>query len=234
MEGGLPMLPQPELSTRNQLLQLLKTQVNCCISDLSKELGITEMAVRRHVQSLEKDGLIRSMQVRQAMGRPMYRYSLTEQSDDLFPKNYPQLTLDLLSELEEQTGGSEVIDRMFQGRRDKLETRYKERMLDRPLSERVSELSAIQNTAGYMTEWEAVGSSDGMGNNAGGSDSYLLYEYNCPIAQVANRYRQACHCEKQLFENLLGARVERTECIVEGGMRCTYTISSSCQEAMGT
>jgi predicted ArsR family transcriptional regulator len=208
------MLPQQELSTRRQLLQLLKTQGNCCISDLSKALGITEMAVRRHIHSLERDNLIRSVLVRQPIGRPLYRYSLTEQADDLFPKNYPQLTLDLLSELEEQTGGVEVINRMFMGRQMKLEARYQERMAERSLADRVSELSAIQTAAGYMTEWEPT-EAEG---------AYQLYEYNCPIAQVANRYRQACHCEKQLFEQLLDATVERTECLADGDMRCTYAI----------
>jgi predicted ArsR family transcriptional regulator len=208
------MLLQQGLSTRRQLLQLLKTQGNCCISDLSKALDITEMAVRRHIHSLERDNLIRSVLVRQPMGRPLYRYSLTEQADDLFPKNYPQLTLDLLSELEEQTDGIEVIDRIFLGRQLKLEARYQERMAERSLADRVSELSVIQTTAGYMTEWEP----------AEAEGAYQLYEYNCPIAQVANRYRQACHCEKQLFEQLLDATVERTECLADGYMRCTYVI----------
>lgn len=208
------MLPQQEVSTRRQLLHLLKMQGNSCISELAKALGITEMAVRRHIHSLERDNLIRSLLVRQAMGRPLYRYSLTEQADDLFPKNYPQLTLDLLSELEEQSGGVEVIDRMFQGRRQKLEARYQERMADLTLADRVSELSSIQNAAGYMTEWEP----------AEEEGAYQLYEYNCPITQVANRYRQACHCEKQLFEHLLDAAVERTECMADGGTRCTYSI----------
>jgi predicted ArsR family transcriptional regulator len=211
------MLPQPEGSTRRQLLQLLKTQGNCCIRELSKALSITEMAVRRHIHTLERDNLIQSVLVRQAMGRPLYRYSLTEQADDLFPKNYPQLMMDLLSELEEQTGGAEVIDRMFQGRRDKLEARYRERMADRPLAERVAELSSIQNTGGYMTEWETSEEDD----------AFKLYEYNCPVAQVANQYRQACHCEQQLFERLLGASVERTECLADGGARCTYVIRAN-------
>jgi predicted ArsR family transcriptional regulator len=212
--GGMLMLPQEELSTRSQLLQMLKTQGNCSISDMAKAMGITEMAVRRHIQTLEGEGLIRATLVRQAMGRPSYRYALTEQSDDLFPKNYPQLTLDLLSELEELPDGSQVIDRLFEGRRDKLENRFLERMIDRSLEERVAELSAIQNAGGYMTEWVS-GEETGV---------YMLYEYNCPVAKVANRYRQACHCERQLFERLLDASVERTECLADGGTRCTYAI----------
>ncbi|WP_219637969.1 metalloregulator ArsR/SmtB family transcription factor [Cohnella sp. CFH 77786] len=209
------MLPQEDRSTRSQLLQMLKTQGNCSTSDMAKAMGITEMAVRRHIQTMERDGLIRSSLVRQAMGRPSYRYSLTEQADDLFPKNYPQLTLDLLSELEGQPGGSEIIDRMFEGRRDKLETRYRDRMQDLTLEERVAELAAIQNTGGYMTDWAPDADEPG---------AYKLYEYNCPVAQVANRYRQACHCERQLFERLLDAEVERTECLADGGQRCTYAI----------
>ncbi|KIL37254.1 transcriptional regulator [Cohnella kolymensis] len=207
-------MAEEQYSTRRQLLQLLKTQGSCGIGELSKPLGITEMAVRRHIHTLERDGLIRSTLVRQAMGRPMYSYSLTPEADDLFPKNYPQLTLDLLSELEEQTGGPEVIDLMFQGRRDKLEDRYRPQMQDKPLEDRVSELTSIQNAGGYMTEWE----------RAEDSGTLHLHEYNCPIAQVANRYRQACRCEQQLFETLLDAQVERTECLAEGGGRCTYAI----------
>lgn len=210
------MLPQQETSTRRQLLMLLKTQGDCCISELSLALGITEMAVRRHIHTLERDRLIQSVLVKQAMGRPLYRYSLTEESDDLFPKKYPQLALDLLSELEEQPGGVEVIDRIFEGRRDKLEKRYNDRMKDRPLNERVDELSSIQNLGGYMTEWE----------HNEGEESYILYEYNCPIAQVAKQYRQACQCEKQLFEQLLDAKVERIECLADGETRCTYVIQS--------
>lgn len=215
-------MPLEERSTRSQLLQMLKTQGSCSTGDMAKAMGITEMAIRRHIQSMEKDGLIQSSLVRQAMGRPSYRYSLTRESDDLFPKNYPQLALDLLQELEDQPGGSELIDRMFEGRRDKLEAKYRERMQSRSLEQRVAELSAIQNVGGYMAEWTEDETEPG---------TYKLHEYNCPVAQVANRYRQACHCERQLFEQLLDARVERTECLADGGRRCTYAIRAAAPTA---
>lgn len=209
------MQPQAERSTRSQLLQMLKTQGSCSTSDMAKAMGITEMAIRRHIQTMEKDGLIRTFLVKQAMGRPAYRYSLTKEADDLFPKNYPQLTLELLGELEEQPEGAEIIGRMFEGRRDKLESRYRDRMKNRSLSERVAALAEIQNAGGYMAEWTADRKEPG---------TYVLYEYNCPVAKVANRYRQACQCERQLFERLLDADVERTECLADGDRRCTYLV----------
>lgn len=212
------MLPQEERSTRSQLLQMLKTEGSCSTGDMAKAMGITEMAVRRHIQAMERDGLISSALVRQPMGRPCYRYSLTDQADHLFPKNYSQLALDLFAELEQAPSGPAMIDRMFEGRRDKLVNKYRDRMANRTLEERVAALSEIQNDGGYMTSWSADGNEP---------DAYQLHEYNCPVSQVANQYRQACHCELQLFERLLGAEVERTECLADGGKRCTYAIRGS-------
>ncbi|MFD0674209.1 helix-turn-helix transcriptional regulator [Cohnella sp. GCM10027633] len=207
-------MPKEEGSTRSRLLHLLRTGGSCAVNELAGALGITEMAVRKHLNAMEQDGHISVTAVRQTMGRPIYRYSLTEKADDLFPKNYSQLTLDLLAELEEDADGAAVIDRMFQGRRDKLAARYEERMKERPLEERVRELAVIQNGGGYMATWERTEDDGG----------YALHEYNCPIAHIADRFRQACHCEKQLFAQLLDADVERTECLAEGGGRCTYAI----------
>ncbi|MFC5529890.1 helix-turn-helix transcriptional regulator [Cohnella yongneupensis] len=206
--------PKEESSTRRRLLHLLKTGGKCTVSELSIALSITEMAVRRHLHAMEKDGIVGVTTVRQAMGRPLYRYALTAQADDYFPKNYSQLTLDLLAELEEQAEGTAVIDRMFQGRRDKLAQRYEERMRHRPLEDRVRELALIQNGGGYMATWERAEENGG----------FALHEYNCPIAHIANQFRQACHCEQQLFAQLLEADVERTECLADGGGRCTYAI----------
>jgi len=215
------MPPQVEgTTTRRRLIELLRTRGGCSIAELSRELGLTEMGVRRHLHKLERDGFVRSSPVRQAMGRPSYRYVLTASADDLFPKNYPFLTLELLGELEELSG-AEMVDRLFAGRRAKLEARYRDRMRDKSLPEKVAELAAIQNAGGYMAAWEA--------DRAGG---YVLYEYNCPIAQVANRYRQACRCEKALFGELLGAEVERTECLADGGTRCAYVIRAVAEPAV--
>ncbi|RUS48676.1 metalloregulator ArsR/SmtB family transcription factor [Cohnella sp. AR92] len=209
-------MPQAEEgTTRSQLVQMLRTRGSSSIAELARPLGITEMAVRRHIHSLEKDGLVSSSLLKQAMGRPSYRYRLTERADELFPKNYPHLTLELLGELEEVSGEA-IIGQLFEGRKRKLEAKYKDRMENKGLEEKVAELAGIQNAGGYMAEWEAAG--DG---------SYRLHEYNCPIAQVANRYREACRCEKRLFGDLLDADVERTECLADGGMRCTYLIRAA-------
>jgi len=200
-------------STRERILMLLKTGGRLNAGSLSSELGLTEMAIRRHMYALESEGSVNIVSVRQAMGRPLHAYELTAEADELFPKNYHMLALDLLGELADDPDTAALIDRMFDGRKNKLLERYEPRMAGKSLEQKVSELAAIQNAGGYMAEVEPQ--SDG---------SYILYEYNCPIAQVAGKYLQACKCELSLFKSLLDVPVERTECLAKGGGKCSYHI----------
>ncbi|QQZ59249.1 transcriptional regulator [Paenibacillus sonchi] len=199
-------------STRRMIMTLLKMKGPLTIGALAEELGITEMGVRRHVLQLEQEALAKTKVVRQAMGRPLHVYSLTERAEDHFPKSYHNLALELLRELDHGSG-QEAVNVLFEGRRKRMLAQYGPMMENRNLEERVAELSSIQNAGGYMAEWNQE--EDG---------SYVMQEYNCPIRQVATQYRKACQCEQALFEELLGAKVTRTECMAEGGQSCRYAI----------
>jgi predicted ArsR family transcriptional regulator len=208
------LIIENDTSTRKVLLTLMKTKGSSSVNEMAKELGITEMAIRRHLNMLERDGLIEAKLTRQAMGRPMHLYSLTLLADDLFPKNYHHLTLDLLGELD-SADGNNMASQLFERRKQRLLQKYMGRMEGKDLVDRVAELADIQNANGYMVRWET--------DDAG---CYVFTEYNCPIAQVAKQYNEACHCELALFRNLLGAEVERTECLTKGGNKCTYLVKT--------
>ncbi|MFD1955065.1 helix-turn-helix transcriptional regulator [Paenibacillus thailandensis] len=200
-----------ELSTREKIMHMLKTQGGLSAKEITEQLGITSMAVRRHIGTLEKDHLIQSRTVRQPMGRPTAVYSLSPQADAFFPKNYGTIALDLLGELAEESGGA-MVDRLFERRMKTLQSKYEKKLARKPFDEQVALLADIQNDNGYMVE---------LVNDGG---EHVLTEYNCPIAQVANRYPHACTCEQKLFETLLDADVQRTECLTEGGSKCVYRI----------
>ncbi|MEK3883588.1 HTH domain-containing protein [Paenibacillus sp. PL2-23] len=204
---------RPGVTTRERILVLLKTKGRLNAGELSSQLALTEMAIRRHMYELEREGVIRISSVRQKMGRPLHAFELTANADALFPKNYDTLALDLLAELNEDPATQPLIIAMFEGRRRKLHERYAPRMEGRGLEERVYELAHIQNAGGYMAEVEQLG--DG---------GYKLHEYNCPITGVAGQYEQACSCELSLFRGLLETDVQRTECLAKGDSRCTYVI----------
>jgi predicted ArsR family transcriptional regulator len=214
-EGGAAAAPG---ITRGRLLRLLRTRGRMNAGMLAAELGLTEMAIRRHMHELERQGSVSIVPVRQPKGRPLHLYELTTGADRYFPKNYHTLTIDLLAELEADPDTSPLIGRMFEGRRRKLQERYLPRMAGKSLEERVQELTIIQNGGGYMAEMERAD-----------NDGYWLHEYNCPITDVAGTYEQACGCELELFRSLLGVQVNRTECLAKGGSRCSYAIGSARQ-----
>lgn len=111
-------------STREQILHLLKTDGPMTVSDLAEKLDITEMAVRRHLNTLERDQMIGSRLLRQAMGRPTSQFYLTDKADEYFPKNYHTFALSLLEDIEE-TEGPEAVERLFERRKDRLTKSFK-------------------------------------------------------------------------------------------------------------
>lgn len=202
-------------STRDQILHMLKVKGSLSVSDMAVDLGITEMAVRRHLNTLERDNLIKSTLVRQAMGRPTNVYSLSQEADELFPRNYSHLTLDFLRDLQDIDGLGKV-EMLFRRRENRLEETYRNQMQG-DLEERVAKLAELQNDKGYMVEWEKDSSGDG----------YRIEEFNCPISQVAREYNQACSCELSLFRRVLNAQVEQTSCMAKGGDKCVFEIKEA-------
>ncbi|WP_048601260.1 helix-turn-helix transcriptional regulator [Rubeoparvulum massiliense] len=201
-------------STRDQIVLLLKREGSMSVGDLAKSLDITEMAVRRHLHTLERDMLIHSTLVRQAMGRPSHVYSLTEEAEAHFPNNYAELVVEILQDME-AVAGKEKVDRFFERREQRLHNEMQKVIsTDLSLPQRVERLVQFQNERGYMAEWDQ--DADGR---------YIVRELHCPIADVARQFEKACHCELQLFTNVLQARVERTQCMALGtGEHCVYTV----------
>nr|WP_040340287.1 metalloregulator ArsR/SmtB family transcription factor [Fictibacillus macauensis] len=201
-------------STRSVIVQMLKRQKDLTVTQMAGELGVTEMAVRRHLHALEKDALIEATLVRQPMGRPLSVYRLSEEAEEQFPRNYAGLTLEFMQDFQD-IAGNDVVDDLFARRESRLYEQYAPRMAHTTFEDQVAELTAIVNEAGYMAEWEKTDAH------------YEIKEFNCPIAKVADHYEQACHCELSLFKKLLGTtRVERTECLAKGGSCCKYRIAA--------
>ncbi len=200
-------------STRREILMTLKKQGGMTADELSEVLGITAMGVRRHLMTLERDGLVQYKPVQRGVGRPSYVYSLTELADDLFPKNYEQFATELLNILR-ITDGEEKIEELFAKRMERLEAAYAPYLANKDLPEQIAELTRIQNANGYLAEWEHV--EDG---------TYVFVEHNCAIAKIANTCNFACDYELELLKKLLDAdEIVRESHMGSGDISCRYRI----------
>jgi len=94
--------------TRRQIVEILKQRGRATVDELSKEIGITLMAVRLHLVVLERDGLVIRGSVREGPGRPTLVYRLTEQAEEVFPKHYDQLANNLLAAAKTELGAEGV------------------------------------------------------------------------------------------------------------------------------
>ncbi len=200
-----------DLSTRRQILQILRTEGNSTAQQLAEKLQITSMGVRRHLTTLERDGLIQMQAQRQPTGRPTFVYGLTPAGFETFPKSYDLLATQVLDVVRASEGDARVAQ-IFAGRMEQLYEQFAPRMTGKNLGERIQELAKIQDEAGYMARWEKV------------KGGYLLKEQNCAIYRVACRFQDACQFEIELFRRLLDADLERVEHQVRGDLACTYFI----------
>lgn len=209
-----PMTHQEETSTRREIINILRTAGPLTVGELGDRLGITHVAVRRHLTSLERDGLVTSVQERLPMGRPTRVYSLTDAADELFPKKYGALTLEVLDFL--NNTDPNLVEGFFANRGQALIEKYGPDVKSgRTLADRVARLSDVQMANGYLASYEA--NEDG---------SLVLKEFNCPVHQISRKYDHACHHELEFFKTVLGTEnVQRVECIAKGGGCCRYTIS---------
>lgn len=207
-------MPKDTVSTRDQIVHMLKVEGALTVGEMANRLGITEMAVRRHLNTLERDNYITASLQRQAMGRPTHIYSLSREAEHFFPKDYQSVTLDLLRDIKDMDG-EEKVAHLFQRREERMYGEYSRQIKGDTLEDRLDEIMEIQNEKGYMVDWfkdEQTG-------------EYILSEYNCPIADVAAEFNIACQCELNLFRRLLpDTEVFRTECKTEEGDKCRYVI----------
>ena len=209
-------------STQDTILLHMKKTGQVSVGDLCDVLGITAMAVRRHLTRLQKEGLVESKMVRQSRGRPSYRYFLSEKADSLFPKGYQTLAEDLLDAVYEQSGAKGVLELLKIRNRKRID-RLKVRVEGMDLDERVKEVARIFSEEGYMTEWEALESGD-----------FFIFQRHCALHDVATKYRQVCGLEPQLMESLLGVKVSRQKYMLNDDPVCGYLVEKTKDETAET
>lgn len=205
------------ITTKEQILELLKKYKQLSVAELASFLNITEMAVRRHLNTLEKEKMVQTVLVRKAMGRPINLYQLTEAGEESFPRNYANLTIDLLRDIEELSG-EEMVHQLFIRRKKRLLDKYEPVLQETEFAAKIAKLAQIQNENGYMVEWER--NDDG---------SFSFKEYNCPISRIAQSYPIACQCEQELFQEILQtSEIECKACFaIDDSPYCYYKIKES-------
>lgn len=212
MTSGI-LKDNPE-NTHQAVLFHLKRQKEMTVADLCEALGITSMAVRRHLSGLQADGLVDARLTKVSRGRPTYRYKLTEEAEKLFPSAINNFAVELLDAVYEAKGSSGVAE-LLELRDEAVARRLLPLLEGLGIEERVAAVVKIFSENGYMTEFKRT--EDG---------GFFIYQQHCAVHNLAIKYPAICGLEGQLLEKLLGVKAERTKYLMDGDQVCGYLVQA--------
>jgi predicted ArsR family transcriptional regulator len=196
--------------TRERILLLLRRHGRLSAPRLAELLQLTSVGVRRHLALLERDGLVGATIEKPRRGRPAAVYRLTDAGLETFPRHYDEVAREALTFLKGRDAAT--LSQFLAWRNERLAASYAGRVEGDTLAERTDALAEVLNEQGFMAEVEPV---DG---------GLRLCQHNCTVEHLATELPDLCASEAELFERLLGTRVERETTIVDGAVRCETRI----------
>src|SRR5436190_11132645 len=196
-------------STRGRIVTLLRGTTKT-VNDLAGELELTDNAVRAHLLSLERDGLIKQSGLQRGTRKPHFAYELTTEAENLFPKAYDALLIQLISVLKgkltpavleqvlREVGRSLAGDHIGSGKRGDLESRA---------GRALKALEAIGGSARLEKEGKQV----------------FIRSGSCPIATAVAEHPEVCQLAEALLTEIIGTKIQE-QCDREGAPRCRFEI----------
>lgn len=202
-------------SPAERVLMALKMHGALSSAALGARLGTTGEAARQQLARLAEEGLVVASSEARGVGRPTQSWSLTLAAQSRFPDTHAALTVQLLDIVRTSLGDA-ALDTLISVREAETRTAYRAVVTEEmDLRDKVAALAGLRSAEGYMADWREE--PDG---------SLLLIENHCPICAAATACQGFCRAELDVFRTILGphASIERSEHIVAGGRRCTYSI----------
>lgn len=198
---------------RAAIVEQLRSHGDRTVAQLAAHLGVSEVAVRRHLAVLEDAGFVASRQVKQRRGRPVARYLLTERARTLFPQRYASMATELMDFITSAHGRA-GLRAYLQWRLEREADHFADVVTADDLPERLRQLARALSDAGY----DATVTEDG--------DGFRLTQEHCAIYAVAKDHPEMCAYEAAAFARVLGddVHLSRRETLATGGSACVCCV----------
>ena len=197
--------------TRTRLLALLR-EGEWTVDELAARLGLTDNAVRFHLEALERSGTVEKSSLRRSggAGQPAVLYSLSASGEEAFSRAYAPLLIAFLEELREQMNTAQLASFLKRiGKRLGKDVRAR----SGSLASRVNGASELLNGLGGVTSVEKNG------------NTYQIVGRACPVSRAVEADHCVCAAVTSLVAEVVGANVTE-RCDRSGHPRCCFEISS--------
>ena len=214
-----PQGAEEQSGTRQRVARSILHHGPSTAAELAGRLGLTQAAVRRHLDALAAEGLVEPREKRvhgsRGRGRPAKAFALTDAGRGAFDQAYDELAVEALRWIERAAGGGEggaaAVMAFARERAEAQAELYRPFLQDAPAEGRARALAEALTHHGYAAAIRGVASPAGE----------QLCQHHCPVAHAAARFPQLCEAETEVFSRLLGSHVQRLATIAHGDGVCT-------------
>lgn len=195
-------------STRGQIVSILRS-APCTVEDLAAKLNLTDNAVRAHLATLERDGLVRQSGLRRGPRKPHFTYVLTDEADKVFPKAYDALLNQLIAVLKTRLSPPELETALREVGRAMAATA--------PAGQNADLETRVQSALKVL---EAIG---GAAEIVKQEDKLMIQSNSCPLAAAVAVHPEVCQLAESLVAEIVKAPVHE-QCDRSGRPKCRFEI----------
>jgi predicted ArsR family transcriptional regulator len=207
---------------RGRIIALLRRGERT-VEELARSLELTDNAVRAHLATLERDGVVHQARLRHTggVGKPAALYAIAPAAEPLFSTAYAPVLRALLAALERRMSNAE-LDALFRDVGRKLAAAEGaaagKRRPNKPLEARVNDAARVLTALGSEIDVERT------------SDAFILRGHACPLSDAVRAQPRVCHAVTQLVSETAGVAVK--ECCERsadpaGPVRCCFEVRRS-------
>jgi DeoR family suf operon transcriptional repressor len=209
----------PEISTDlrsadSAVVDLLRIGDASGIGELASALGVTATAVRQRLDRLMRAGLVERTTVRRPRGRPAHAYSLTALGRRTGGDNFRDLAFVLCREIRgvrEPSVRQGLLSRIGAA----MAGIYRGKISGETSGERLQSVAAILQSRNISCDVAATDTAA----------LPVLTSYACPYPELAEQDRGICAAERLMLQDLVGAPVTLSDCRLDGGTCCRFTVA---------
>lgn len=192
-------------STRGRVVTLLRGGAST-VEELAQKLELTDNAVRAHLSTLERDGLVQQSGVRRGARKPHFTYSLTPEAEKLFPKAYDALLNQLIAVLKTRLAGQELEAVLREVGRGIAASA--------PLGQQDDLEGRVQTALKVLTAIGGAAEAERL------EDKFIIRSNGCPLAAAVSVHPEVCQLAETLVSEIVKAPVRE---------RCDRTINPRCR-----
>ena len=198
-------------STRGKIVMLLRN-TTMTVTEIAGRLILTDNAIRAHLLSLERDGLVEQKGIIKGFRKPHHTFGLTDEARHLFPKPYAFLFNKLVETLKRTLSPAAILNALRDiGRSIARENTSPD---DSDMPGRLDDVLKALETLGGAARVE-------MENG-----KTVVKSESCPFNEAVSEHPEVCKVAESMIEEIVGKPVKEV-CDRTASPKCCFEIDAA-------